>query len=189
MTNYKQLCNNVTSVLVVDRDVVKDTQRWSQIYVRSRQQTCLFFFMPQKYLNKPFELLRQIDYIFPFVCAVIDHRWRYIVQRTKIYYTRRSRVAWLLFFTRCDVFCDLLQYHTQGKYNPIFLYNKNSNGLLEDVWGMKKEKRDLTWIWRHLCVYPLVDHFQQPMEMHTEVTLLYNTVYTRAENVIYLLNS
>ena len=23
----------------------------------------------------------------------------------------------------------------------------------------------------HLCVYPLIDHGQQPMEMHTEVTL------------------
>ena len=39
---------------------------------------------------------------------------------------------------------------------------------------MKKEKqvrwRDLTWIWRRLCVS--FNHDQQPMKMHTEVTLL-----------------
>ena len=46
---------------------------------------------------------------------------------------------------------------------------------------MKKEKqvcwRDLTWIWRHLCACPLIDHGQQPMKMRTEVTLLYNVDY------------
>ena len=75
--------------------------------------------------------------------------------------TRRSRVAWLLFFTRCDVFCDLLQYTHMEKCNLFVLYNKNSNGLLKDLGGMKKEKqvcwRDLTWIWRHLCACPLID--------------------------------
>ena len=38
---------------------------------------------------------------------------------------------------------------------------------------MKKEKQlcwhDLTWIWRHLCVCPLIDHGQQPMKIYTEV--------------------
>ena len=46
--------------------------------------------------------------------------------------------------------------HTE-KYNLFVLYNKlNSNGLLKDLGGMKKEKhvcsRDLMWLWRHLCV-------------------------------------
>ena len=27
-----------------------------------------------------------------------------------------------------------------------------------------------------ICVCPLIEHGQQPMKMHTEVTLLYNTV-------------
>ena len=31
-------------------------------------------------------------------------------EKNKKYDTRRSRVVWLLFFTNCDVFCDLLQY-------------------------------------------------------------------------------
>ena len=67
------------------------------------------------------------------------------------------------YFTSCDVFCDLLQYTHKEKCYLFVLYNKNSNGLLKDFWGMKKEKQ--------LC--PLIDHGQQPMKMHTEVTLLY----------------
>ena len=82
-------------------------------------------------------------------------------------------------FTRCDVFCDLLQYTDTDKCYLFVLYNKNANGLLEDFLVMKKEKqvcwRDMAWIWRHLCVCvcPLIDHGQQPMKLHTEVTLLY----------------
>ena len=67
-------------------------------------------------------------------------------QRVKIkkYDTRRSRVARLLFFTHCDVFCDLLQYTRMEKCNLFVLYYKNSNGLLKDLGGggMKKEKQD-----------------------------------------------
>ena len=71
--------------------------------------------------------------------------------KNKEYDKRRSR---LLFFTRCDVFCDLLQYSRSEKCNLFVLYNKNLNGLLKDFGGMKKEKqkekqvcgRDLTWI-------------------------------------------
>ena len=47
--------------------------------------------------------------------------------------------------------------------------------------GHEKNKqvrwRDLTWIWRHLCVCPLIDHGQQPMKMYTEVMLLYKYSY------------
>ena len=35
-------------------------------------------------------------------------------------------MAWLLFFTRCDVFCDLLQYTYTEKCNLFVLYNKNT---------------------------------------------------------------
>ena len=63
------------------------------------------------------------------------------------------------------------------KCNLFVLYKKKSNGLLKEFADMKKEKqicwRDMTWIWRHLCVRPLIDHGQQPMKMHTEVMLLY----------------
>ena len=36
---------------------LKDTHRWRQIHVRSRQQTCFSLFMPPKFFNKPFEFL------------------------------------------------------------------------------------------------------------------------------------
>ena len=91
--------------------------------------------------------------------------------RNKKYDTRRSRVAWLLFFTRCDVFSDLLQYTPTEKCSLFVLYNKNSNGLLKilrDVWGMEKGKdKSADVVWRHLCVSPLIDHGQQPMKMRT----------------------
>ena len=90
--------------------------------------------------------------------------------------TKSSGVA--VVFTRCDVFRDLLQYtHTEKCYLHAFvLYNKSSNGLLKDFWGMKKEKQVC---WRGFdanCVCPLSDHGQQPMKMPTDVTLLYNVV-------------
>ena len=76
--------------------------------------------------------------------------------KTKEYGTRRSRVAWLLFFTRCDVFCDLLQY----------TYNKNSNGLLNDLGGMKNGKTSpLTW---SVVDCSLIDYGRQTMKMLTE---------------------
>ena len=58
-----------------------------------------------------------------------------------MYDTRRSRVAWLLFFTRCDVFCDLLQYTHTEKCYLVVLYNKNSNGLLKDFGAWKKKNK------------------------------------------------
>ena len=97
--------------------------------------------------------------------------------KNKKYDTRRSRVTWLLFFTRCDVFCDLLQYTCTGKCHVFVLYNKISNGVFNNLGGLKEEKqvrwRDMARIRRHLCVCPFIDHGQQPMKMLTEVTLLY----------------
>ena len=43
-------------------------------------------------------------------------------------------------FTRCDVLCDLLQYTHTEKCGLYVLYNKNSNGLLKDLWGYEKRK-------------------------------------------------
>ena len=38
---------------------------------------------------------------------------------------------------------------------------------------MKKEKNKSADVLTMICVCPLIDHGQQPMKMHTEVTLLY----------------
>ena len=55
--------------------------------------------------------------------------------------TKSSGITVVLYITRCDVFCDLLQYTHTEKCSLFVLYNKNSNGLLKDFWGMKKEKQ------------------------------------------------
>ena len=99
---------------------------WS---VQNQQQVYLFcFFLLHRHFNKWDFVHMQYCYkyislnrgyifnkqiTFCRVCAGIDHRWRHSVQRTKKDDTRRSRVTWLLSFTHCDVFCDLLQ--TPGK--------------------------------------------------------------------------
>ena len=90
-------------------------------------------------------------------------------------------ITWLLcaFSNRCNRCskCNRLQFTHTGKSYLFVLYNKNSNGLLKDFWGMKKEKQ--------LC--PLIDHGQQPMKMHTEVTLLYKYIYLELY-ICYLFN-
>ena len=63
------------------------------------------------------------------------------VKNRKVYDRRRSRVELLLFFTRCGVFYDLLQYIHTETYYVLVLYNKNSDGLLKDFRGMKKEEQ------------------------------------------------
>ena len=56
----------------------------------------------------------------------------------------RACVARLLFFTRCDGFCDLLQYTHTEKWNLFVLYNKNSNSLLKDFGAWKWKTSTLT---------------------------------------------
>ena len=50
---------------------------------------------------------------------------------------------------------------------------------LKDFGAWKKKNKSADVIWRGfdaICVRPLIDHGQQPMKMHTEVTLLYKVV-------------
>ena len=99
-------------------------------------------------------------------------------------------MAWLLFFTRCDVFCDLLQYTDTKKCNLFVLYNKNSNGLWKDLGGMTKEKQVCWRGFDAICVCPLIslliDHGQQPMKMPTEVTLLYKYISRQLYSVWFI---
>ena len=94
-------------------------------------------------------------------------------------------MAWLLFFTRCDVFC--YSTHIQKNVCTVIIYLFYTMKIqmvywkILRAWKKKNKFADvdfspsvLTWIWRHLCVCPLIDHCQQPMKMHTEVQLLYN---------------
>ena len=98
-----------------------------------------------------------------------------------------DRVAWLFFFTRCDASWGLLQYTQTGKCNLFVLYNKKSMVYWRTWWifgAWKKENKstDVIWrAWRHLCMC-VIDHGQQPMEIHTEVMLLYNIWWCDNDN-------
>ena len=82
--------------------------------------------MPPNFFNKPFEFLlyklKQIDYIFPRVC-VYCNRWQKTSQGAKnnSHASRLRLVSYFIFFTHCDVICDLLQY-TRTE-NVIYLLN------------------------------------------------------------------
>ena len=88
-------------------------------------------------------------------------------------WTRRSRVAWLLFFIRCNVlWC---YYSTRARKNVIYLFYTIKIHLL----GTRERKTNLLkWsdvdLTPSVCVCPWIDHGQQPMKMHREVSLLYN---------------
>ena len=49
-------------------------------------------------------------------CTVIDHKMLQRV-KNKTSTTRLRLMSYILFFTRCDVICDLLQYTRTGKCN------------------------------------------------------------------------
>ena len=96
--------------------------------------------------------------------------------KNRNYDMRRSRVAWLLFFTHCDVFCDLLQYTHTEKCNLSVLFNKTWIKLVYwRIWGemfgggggggggaeWKTINKSADVIWRGfeaICVCPLIDH-------------------------------
>ena len=136
------LYNNVTSVCIFSDcwpwSTKGHTHRRHQIHVNSCEHILVFLFSCPKnpsinHLN--FYFIKQIDYIFP---CVYCNRSLMMSQRERIkkYNTRRSWVAWLLFFTRCDIFCDVLQYTHTEKCYLFVLYNKHSNSLLNGFWGV-----------------------------------------------------
>ena len=105
--------------LVVYRDLLKDTHTDGVKSTSDHVSGLVFLFScpknpPINYLN--FYCMKQMDYIFPCVCAVIDHRRRYSVQQSRHSSEGLNFIScrMFLFFTRCDVICDLLQ-HTHGK--------------------------------------------------------------------------
>ena len=90
-----------------------------------------------------------------------------------------------MFFTRCDVFCYLLQYTRTEKY--LFYSIKIQTVYCRILRGIKKEKQaywhNLSLIWCQLSLCPIIDYDQQPMKVHTEVTLLYKFLYVAPETM------
>ena len=126
---YTSLYNNVTSVCIFigcwPWSIKGHTQMASNPRHADHVSGLVFVFScpPNPSVNHlNFYCIKQVDYIFPCVCTVISH-------------TRRP----FLFFTRCDVFCDLLQYtHTEKCYIFIcvFLFCfLSSFDLYSFIWG------------------------------------------------------
>ena len=61
--------------------------------------------------------------------------------------------------------------HMHGKMQSIWFIKTNSNVSVKDLGARKKKNKSGDVIWRHPCVCLLIDHDQQTMKMHTEVTL------------------
>ena len=101
------------------------------------------------------------------------------VKNKKVRHKTKSSGVTVVLYTLWRLLWSITVHTHTGKCNLFVLYNKNPQVYWRILGGMKKEKqvcwRDLTWIWRNLCVCPLIDHGQQPMKMHTEVTL-YNVI-------------
>ena len=97
-------------------------------------------------------------------------------------FTTRDEVEWRDCCSLHAVASSVINYSTHtvhGKILSICLFNKNQKVYWRIFGGMKKEKvcwRDQTGIWRHLCVSFNRSRLT-PMQMHTEVTLLYKLKY------------
>ena len=52
--------------------------------------------------------IKQIDSMLPWICPVIDHRWRQSVIRTTVTHSAIASCATFLFLPHFDVICDLL---------------------------------------------------------------------------------
>ena len=112
------LFNSRVGPFVFSRDVYPNTSQKTDLYTFIGMYISVSVHIPGIF-NK---------YRLYFCVRVYCNRSKMTSQRVKNkkYDTRRSRVA-PLFFTRCDVFCDLLQYtHTHTEQCSLFvLYNKN----------------------------------------------------------------
>ena len=115
---YWSLYNNTCSFCIfIDREVcvIKvHTHGWRQLMAWSNLAN-LFCGSSHDFCQLYYNI-KQIDFIFLCFCAVIDHRWRHSVWRTKSHGTR-LRLVRISFFTRHDVICDLLQYRRTQKWN------------------------------------------------------------------------
>ena len=106
---YSILNNNVTSVSIFigcwPWSIYGHAHRWRQIHVRSRQQICFSFFMPQTLFNKPFEFLLYKTNRLHFSVPVYCNWSQKTSQRVKnnCHATRLRLVSYFLFFSRCDV--------------------------------------------------------------------------------------
>ena len=101
-----------------------------------------FFLCPKKSFNKPFEfLLYKTNRLNFSVCVcVYCNRSQKTSQRVKNSGATRLRlVSYFLFFTRCDVIFDLLQYTRTQKCNLFVKYYNSSSSIRVQVHHLNLE--------------------------------------------------
>ena len=99
--------------------LLKDTHRWRQIHVRSHQRT-FFFHAPKNSSIKHLNL-----YLYLYKANRLHFSMRVYCngsQKTSQHVKNNSHATRLLFFTRFDVICDLLQYTHTENYNLFVNY-------------------------------------------------------------------
>ena len=102
--------------------------------------------------------------------------------------TTRDEVEWCDCCSLHVVASSVIYYSTHTRINVIYLFYTIFIKQIQIVYqriflggARKKKNKSADVIWRGfdvICVCPLIDHGQQPMKMHTEVTLLYKLPFS-----------
>ena len=152
-----QWYNDVTSVSIFigfwPWTIKGHTYRWRQIHVRSRQQTCFSFFMPQKSFNKPFKFLLYTTNRLHFPACVYCNRPQKTSQHVNnnSHTTRRRLVSCVLSCSLHAVTSYVIYYSTHTEKCYLFVnFTKSSSSPSQKLIGFL-----FTWI-------TVVRHFANP---------------------------
>ena len=127
--------------LVVDRDLLKDTHTW--MASNPRQQTCFYFFMPQKSFNKPFEFVLYKTNRLHFSVCVYCNRSQKTSQHVKNSDATRLRVV--LFCSLHAVTSSVIYYSTHPRKNVIYLSIVNCHWLENCVYTFYTNRNIKSW--------------------------------------------
>ena len=126
MTSVSRSTTNFHWLLTVI-SIKGHTHRWRQIHIRSCQQTCFPFFMPQKSFNKPFEFLLFKTNRLHFSMCVYCNRSQKMSQHVK-----NNSLSCHLTPSHVILFCPLhavtssvIYYSTHTWKNVIYLLNNH----------------------------------------------------------------
>ena len=124
-----RLYNTCSFCIFIGRElcVIKvHTHRWRQLMAWSNLAN-LFRGSSHDFCQLYYNI-KQIDFIFLCFCAVIDHRWRHSVWRTKSH--ALDCVSCVLFYSSHAMTSSVIYYSTDARKNEIYLLIKNANTVL-----------------------------------------------------------
>ena len=166
--------------------ILCNTRRWRQSHVRSRQQTCVSFFMPHNSFNKPFEfnLLYKTNTLHFSVCLYC-----------KVYFPCSHRKNW--FAAPCECL-HLIKQNSQCLFAcwEFFLirYKYSQRAANQFLRWLKKrlnrsQKTELACKEQHCTPLDLVSCRTFLFSLHAvTLSMTYHSIHAR-KNLIYLLNT